>query len=536
MQHRRLATLALAIAAATATLAASASPTAAAPPAAAPRVAVRSGTLEGLRRGNVEAFLGVPYARAPVGELRWRAPARVEPWSGVRAATAFGGSCPQLWPQPSFGPFTREYIDVPQPAEDCLNLNVWTPAGHRGARPVFVWIHGGGFGGGSGAIEIYDGSALAAQGIVVITINYRLGAFGFLAHPELTREAAGSGAGNQGLQDMIAALEWVRDNVRAFGGDPRRVTIGGQSAGAVAVNDLIVSPAARGLFTGAIAQSGSALGIPAVPLAQAEHTGEQLAETLGVRTLAELRALPWERVQGVVLGYLDADRPGARHFNFRPVIDGHVLVEDPVNGASRPCTNVPLLTGFNADEFITPGPVTPAAFVEQMRKRYGAHAERLLALYPHATDAEATASAGVAARDAYMAPLVFWAEARSRSAHERIYPYLYEHPAPSSAPPSWGTFHTSEVPYIFGVLDRTRRPYTEADERIARQLQGYWLNFIRSGDPNGRGLARWRRYAPGATQVMGIGDAPGARPAVSNPERLEALRAYADAGGTFSPM
>ncbi|MFO1401990.1 MAG: carboxylesterase family protein [Steroidobacteraceae bacterium] len=529
MLDRTLAFIVLAIAAAGTAAAGGATP-------AAPRATVGAGTLEGVNHGQVDAFLGVPYARAPVGELRWRAPEPVEPWSGVRAATAFGPSCPQLWPQPSFGPFTREFIDVPQPAEDCLNLNVWTQARRHGALPVYVWIHGGGFGGGAGAISIYDGSALAAQGIVVITINYRLGAFGFLAHPGLTREAAGSGAGNQGLQDMIAALQWVRDNVRAFGGDPRRVTIGGQSAGAVAVNDLIVSPAARGLFAGAIAESGSAFGIPAVPLAQAEHTGEQLAETLGVRTLAELRALPWERVQGAVLGYLDPDRPGARHFTLRPVIDGHVLTEDPVNGASRVVTDVPLLTGFTADEFIAPGPVTPAAFEEQMRRRYGKHADRLLALYPHSNDAEATASAGVAARDGYMAPLVFWAEARSRSSGQRIYPYLYEHPAPVPAPPSWGTFHTSEVPYIFGVLDRTRRPYTAADEGIARQLQGYWLNFIRSGDPNGRGLARWQRYARGDTRVMGIGDAPGARPAVSSPERLEALRAYAAEGGNFSPL
>jgi para-nitrobenzyl esterase len=527
---RTLATLALVLAASMAATAADA------PPAAAPRAVVRSGTLEGVRRGGVDAFLGVPYARAPVGDLRWRAPEPLEPWSGVRAASAFGPSCPQLWPQPSFGPFTREYIDVPQPAEDCLHLNVWTPSGRRGTRAVFVWIHGGGFGGGSGAIEIYDGSALAAQGIVVITINYRVGAFGFLAHPELTREAAQSGAGNQGLEDMIAALRWVRDNVRAFGGDPRRVTIGGQSAGAVAVNDLIVSPAARGLFAGAIAQSGSAFGIPAVPLAEAERTGEQLAETLGVRTLAELRALPWERVQGVVLGHLDPDRPGARHFTFRPVLDGQVLIEDPVHGESRVVTHVPLLTGFTADEFITPGPVIRAAFEEQTRKRYGQHAERLLALYPHATDAEATASAAVAARDAYMAPLVFWAEARSRSAGQPIYPYLYEHPTPSSSPPGWGTFHSSEIPYVFGVLNRAHRPFTPADERIATQLQGYWLNFIRTGDPNGRALARWRRFAPGDTRVMGIGDAPGPRPAVSSAERLAALRAYADDGGTFSPL
>jgi para-nitrobenzyl esterase len=560
MLHRRVATLALALTAVTARLACesvgagetpaaaalAAAPLAAAPLTAAPRVIVQAGTLEGVQRGNVEAFLGVPYARAPVEALRWRAPQPVESWNGVRSATTFGPACPQLWPQPGFGPYTREFIDTPQPAEDCLNLNVWTPAGHRGAHPVFVWIHGGGFGGGSGAIEIYDGSALAAQGIVVITINYRVGAFGFLAHPELTREAAGSGAGNQGLQDMIAALRWVRDNVRAFGGDPMRVTIGGQSAGAVAVNDLIVSPAARGLFAGAIAQSGSGLGIASPALAEAEHTGEQLAQTLGVQvlgaqtpgahTLAELRALPWERVQGAVLGYMEPERPGARHFSFRPVIDGVVLPADPIRGASPVVTNVPLLTGFNTEEFIFPEGSTAAAFEEQVRKRYGTHAVRLLALYPHATDAEASDSARTLARDAYMAALAFWADDRSASAHQRIYTYLYEHPAPVPAPPSWGTFHTSEVPYLFGVLDHKRRPYTEADERIARQLQGYWLNFIRSGDPNGRGLARWRPHAAHGPQVMGIGDAPGPRPAVSTPERLEALRAYAADGGFFNPL
>ncbi|MCC7462767.1 MAG: carboxylesterase family protein [Gammaproteobacteria bacterium] len=505
-------------------------------PAAAPRVNVRSGVLQGARHGAVDEFLGVPYARAPVGALRWRAPEPVEPWSGVRAANAFAPSCPQQWPQPGFGPYTREYLDTPQPDEDCLYLNVWTPAGQRTARPVLVWIHGGGFGGGSGAIEIYNGAALAARGIVVITINYRVGVFGFLAHPELTREAAGSGAGNQGLQDMIAALRWVHDNVRAFGGDPRRVTVAGQSAGAVAVNDLIVSPAARGLFARAIAQSGSAFGVPAIPLAEAEHSGEQLAETLGVRSLAALRALPWQSVQGAVLGYMEPERPGARRIPLRPVLDGAVLPEDPIRGSSHVVTNVPLLTGYTADEFVSPGNTTPADFEKLVRQRYGTHAERLLALYPHATDAQASASARTLARDAYMAPLVFWADARVRSARQRIYTYLYEHPAPVPAPPAWGTFHSSEIPYVFGVLNRAHRPYTEADERIAAQLQEYWLNFIRSGNPNGRGLARWRRWVPGDVDVMGIGDAPGARPAVSSPERLEALRDYAEDGGTFSLM
>jgi para-nitrobenzyl esterase len=502
----------------------------------APRAVTQAGPIEGLRRGHVEVYLGVPYSRPPIGPLRWRAPEPVEHWNGVRPATAFGPSCTQVWPQPSFGPYTREYIDTPEPDEDCLYLNVWTPGGHRGSRPVLVWIHGGGFGGGSGAIEIYDGATLAARGIVVVTINYRVGPLGFLAHPELSREAAGSGAGNQGLQDVIAALRWTRDNVRAFGGDPRRVTIAGQSAGAVAVNDLIVSPAARGLFAGAIAQSGSGLGIPSIPLADAERNGALLGETLGVSTLAEMRALSPDRVQGAVLGYMEPERPGARRISFRPVIDGTLLPVDPIHGTSRVVSNVPLLTGFNADEFISPDGTTPTAFEQQLRTRFGRHADRLLALYPHASDAAATASARTLARDAYMAALYIWASERTAGSHHRVYAYLYEHPAPVSAPPSWGTFHTSEVPYIFGALDRGRRPFTDADERIAAQLQGYWLNFIRNGDPNGRGLARWQRFVPRATSVMGIGDHPGPRPPVSTPERLEALRAYAADGGTFAPF
>jgi len=503
-------------------------------PTGAPRVLVQAGALEGVRRATIDVFLGVPYARAPVGPLRWRAPQPVVPWNGVRAATAFGPSCPQLWPQPAFGPYTREYLDTPAPDEDCLYLNVWAPAKRHGTRPVFVWIHGGGFGGGSGAIEIYDGSVLAAQGIVVVTINYRLGPFGFLAHPELAREAPGSGAGNQGLQDVIAALEWVRNNVRAFGGDPGRITIGGQSAGAIAVNDLIVAPAARGLFAAAIAQSGSAFGVPAIPLAEAERNGEMLAETLGERSLAALRTLPASRIQSAVLGYLEADRPGARRISFGPVLDGAVLPVDPIRGKSQVVSNVPLLTGYTADEFTAPEATTPAAFEQQLRKRYGRHAARLLALYPHATDAEATAAARTLARDAYMAAFFFWANERTTDSGEHIYAYLYEHPAPVSTPPGWGTFHSSEIPYVFGVLNRQHRPFTTADERIARQLQTYWLNFIRTGDPNGRGLARWPRFVAGEPRVMGIGDHVGPRPPVSTPERLEALRSYAIDGGNFN--
>jgi len=239
---------------------------------AAPVVATKSGSLQGVHRDPVDVFLGVPYAEPPVGALRWRAPVAVKAWSGVRNATEFGASCYQGWPARQFGPYTAEFVDTPRHAEDCLFLNIWAPARSSAKAPVMVWIHGGGFGGGSGALSIYDGSHFAAQGIVVVTINYRVGPFGFLAHPELTREAHGTGVGNYGLQDMIEALRWVRGNIEAFGGDPARVTIMGQSAGAMAVNDLIVSPLAKGLFARAIAQSGSGMGIPSIPLARPSAT------------------------------------------------------------------------------------------------------------------------------------------------------------------------------------------------------------------------------------------------------------------------
>jgi len=262
---------------------------------AAPVVATKSGSVQGVHRDPVDVFLGVPYAEPPVGALRWRAPVAVKAWSGVRNATEFGASCYQGWPARQFGPYTAEFVDTPRHAEDCLFLNIWAPARSSAKAPVMVWIHGGGFGGGSGALSIYDGSHFAAQGIVVVTINYRVGPFGFLAHPELTREAHGTGVGNYGLQDMIEALRWVRGNIEAFGGDPARVTIMGQSAGAMAVNDLIVSPLAKGLFARAIAQSGSGMGIPSIPLAEAERNGEKFAKAAGVATLAELRTLPPEK-------------------------------------------------------------------------------------------------------------------------------------------------------------------------------------------------------------------------------------------------
>jgi len=510
-------------------------PCAAAASPAAPVASTKSGPLQGLSKGPVDVFLGVPYAEPPVGALRWRAPVAVKAWSGVRPATAYGSSCYQAWPARTFGPYTSEFVDTPRHAEDCLYLNVWTPAQKNAKAPVMVWIHGGGFSGGSGALSIYDGTHLAAQGIVVVTINYRVGPFGFLAHPELTREAQGTGVGNYGLQDMIEALRWIRSNVEAFGGDAARVTIVGQSAGAIAVNDLIASPLAKGLFARAIAQSGSGMGIPAISLAEAERNGERFAKTAGAATLAELRALPPEKIQAANPLYFGPPPPGAPpRIELLPVLDGAVLPRDPADPTAPTASAVPIITGFNADEFMPPRDQTVAEFQQSVRTRYGAHAERLLALYPHATDAEAAKSARMLVRDVYMASTYRWAAHRSRAGGQPVYAYLYMHPAPVVQPPSFGTFHSSEIPYVFGVLNRSHRPYGDADEQIASQLQSYWLNFIRTGDPNGGQFPRWNPVKGSDIEVMGLGDAVGPRPPASSTERFQALMAYADSGGRLS--
>ena len=507
-----------------------------APVVASPVVVTESGSLQGVSKGAVQVFLGVPYAEPPVGTLRWRAPVAAKSWTGVRTATDYGASCYQEWPARTFGPYTSEFVDTPKHAEDCLYLNVWSPA-HKGpARAVMVWIHGGGFSGGSGALSIYDGAHLAAQGIVVVTINYRVGPFGFLAHPELTREAQGTGAGNYGLQDIIAALRWVRGNVAAFGGDPAQVTIAGQSAGAIAVSDLIASPLAQGLFARAIAQSGAGMGIPAMPLAEAQRNGLQFAKAAGAATLADLRALPPEKIQAANPLYFGAPPPpGAPpRIELRPVLDGVVLPIDPADPTAPVASAVPVVTGFNADEFMPARDPTVAEFQQSVRTRYGAQADRLLSLYPHATDEEAAQSSRALVRDVYMTSTYRWAANRSRVGGLPVYAYLYTHPAPVAKPPAYGTFHSSEIPYVFGVLDRAVRPYGTADEQIAKQLQAYWLSFIRTGDPNGGRLPRWNPVKHDAIEVMGLGDAVGPRAPASSAERFQALMAYADSGGRLS--
>ncbi|MDE2042335.1 MAG: carboxylesterase family protein [Alphaproteobacteria bacterium] len=492
------------------------------------------GKLHGTIRSGIDRFLGIPFAQAPIGYLRWRAPVPVKSWKGIREATVAAPACYQPAAKP-FGPYTSEFLIGPDISEDCLYLNVWKPAHVHARVPVLFFIHGGGFGSGSGSIPIYDGSSLARHGVVVVTINYRLGVFGFLATPELTRESGKGTSGNFGLLDQIAALQWVKNNIAAFGGDPHHITIAGQSAGAASVSDLIASPMARGLFQRAIAESGSGMGIEMPTLGEAESVGQNLLARAGVNSAAQLRALSPEAVLNAAAS-LTPPKPGAMPtIIFVPNRDGVVISGDPEDGAAPIQSPVPFITGFNADEGMPPPRMNVASAFEMMvHARYGSSADRMLALYPHGNDKEASESWATLARDRYMASLTIWAQERAKSSRQPVYTYLFTHPYPGRG---WdGTpsaFHTAEVPYVFGTVDRSGSHLTQADRAVESRMQSVWITFVLSGKPIVP-HQNWPVAGRESTNVMTLGQTARMQPAVSNKERFEALRAYAAAGGKLS--
>jgi para-nitrobenzyl esterase len=461
-----------------------------------------AGVVSGVREGGLTVYKGVPFAAPPLGELRWREPGPVAPWRGVRPARDFAPACMQA------GVSMPGEIP-PKVSEDCLYLNVWTPARGPAERlPVLVWIYGGGFTNGSGAMPLYWGDQLARRGVVVVTFNYRVGALGFLAHPELTLESPHHASGNYGLQDQVAALLWVRRNIQAFGGDPERVTIAGQSAGAASVSLLMASPLAKGLFRRAIGESGGVfepLGLaPQYRLAHAQDDGAALALSLGARTLAQLRALPPERLVG-----------GKADDVAHPVIDDYVLTAGPYEVFERHAQSlVPLLVGSNADEARSLAThledTRAASYDADTRRRWGPLPGALIDAYPHATDAEARA-----ARLGFERDLRFawddWAWARLQAeGGAPVYYYHFAHapPFPSgSIYAGWGPSHFSELWYVFDHLGQepTWR-WTASDRRVARLMAGYWTNFVKTGDPNGPGLPTWPRYQGGDADVLHFGD------------------------------
>jgi para-nitrobenzyl esterase len=476
---------------------------------------IETGTIVGATGVDptVHVFKGIPFAAPPVGDLRWRPPQPPAAWEGVHHADSSGASCIQTL-QGSRLPWTEEFMVQGEISEDCLYLNVWTAAeSARERRPVLVYIHGGGFSEGSGDVKIYDGEALAKKGIVVVTINYRMGILGFFAHPDLTAETGASG--NYGLMDQVSALQWVQRNIEHFGGDPTRVTIAGQSAGAFSVYYLTASPMAKGLFHRAILQSGpgtiAGVGRLATPSrATAEEGGAAYAQALGAASIADLRGMSWED--------LTQPREGVPQTRFWPIIDGAFLTEDVSETfASGRQNDVPTMSGFNADEgssfmaSVYRG-ITPGAFAEMARSRYGERADAFLAVYPAGSQEEATSSLQASARDGATAALIDWATRRTANTRTPAYLYYFERAIPWPEHPEFGAFHTGEVPYVFNNLGLLHRPWTATDSLLADQASSYWANFVTAGDPNGANVPVWPAFSAEHRGPMNLGETVAPRP------------------------
>jgi len=465
-----------------------------------PRALTESGTVTGVREGGLNVYKGVPFAASPVGELRWRPPIHVAAWTGARKTDAFAPACMQTGvSMPGETP--------PAVSEDCLYLNIWTPAKSvREHLPVIVWIYGGGYINGSASMPLYWGDRLAHKGVIVVTIAYRLGPLGFLAHPELTRESPHHSSGNYGLMDQIAALEWIQRNIAAFGGDPKSVTIAGQSSGAISVSILMASPLARNLFQRAIGESGGLFEplqlAPKFLLANAEHDGEKYAASLGATSLQELRLLPADRLTG--------NAGGISH----PVIEPYVLPLSPyVAFASGLQNDVPLLIGSNADEaraMIDVTHETAALFDSDMEHSVGQLPPPLLAAYPHATDEEAKQARLVLERDLRFGwDMWAWARLQAATGQNKVYYYSFRQRPPfpaGSVYEGWGASHYAELWYVFDHLDQEPWRWTTEDRKVAEEISSYWVNFAKSGNPNGQDLPQWPAFTTTQSKVQYLGD------------------------------
>lgn len=480
------------------------------------KVKIDSGQLEGSTLASgIRVFKGIPYAAPPTGDLRWRPPQPPAKWNGVRKADKFSDSCMQALRRTGY-PWTKEFMVQNDASEDCLCLNVWTGASAATEkRPVLVWIHGGAFYEGSGEIITYDGEELAKKGLVVVTINYRLGIFGFYTHPELTKESPQHASGNYGLMDGVAALQWVQKNIAAFGGDPNLVTIAGQSAGAMAVHALTASPLAKGLFHRAIAESGSGVGRRTKDLTASEQDGVKWAETKGVTSLKELRAKSAADLMG-----------GAR---FAPVVDGWFLPADPAAIFAQGKQNdVPMLTGLTADEGSaspTYGKNKAEDFTKQAQQRFGAQAAAFLKLYPSNDQTQSGLSQKQSARDQGLVSMYLWASERAKTSRAKAYTYYFTRGIPWPEHPEFAAFHTGDLPYFFANLKYLDRPWEAVDRTLAETASTYWVNFAKTGNPNGKGLPNWPAFEAGQQVTMELGEKTGARP-VAEQEKLAFFTQY----------
>ncbi|MDF7775294.1 carboxylesterase family protein [Sphingomonas sp. AOB5] len=519
-----------------------------APPVPAPVETVRidTGLLSGVagRDPAIRVFKGIPYAAPPVGELRWRPPAPAKAWRGVRKADDFGNLCPQHDPRVK---------DMPM-SEDCLTANVWTGAASaKERRPVYVWIYGGGFNEGFGANPQFDGEGLAKKGVIVVTFNYRLGPLGFLATPELSKESGHNASGNYGLMDDIALLKWVQRNIAAFGGDPKQVTIGGQSAGAGSVGFLSMSPLAKGLFHQSVAESQVRyprdlelryLNTSTRTMKGAETAGVAYVAARGTRSLKELRAMPWQQLMegsGVADPDVYTGSP-SRPPLFRPVVDGWIVPRtygETLSGGTQ--NHVGYVAGNNKDEsgavpetaFETlranppinrPGmphtSVTLSVYVNWAKTKFGPMAGEFLKLYPATNDQEAALANNDAVRDNSRVSTWMWAREWTKTVRQPVFTYFWSHALVGPTRLTRGAFHGSEIMYMFNSLDANDLPWTDEDRRIADIMSSYLANIVKRGDPNGPGLPLWPAFDASKPQVMEVGDrfAP---IAIASPEKLD---------------
>jgi para-nitrobenzyl esterase len=475
-------------------------------------IRTQSGAVRGSASADakVHTFLGIPFAAPPVGNLRWQPPQPVAAWSGVREAKTFGARCMQA-------PIYSDMVFRDSgSSEDCLYLNVWTPATSASAKlPVMVWIYGGGFQAGAASEPRQDGSRLAEKGVVVVSMNYRLGIFGFFAHPELTKESAHHASGNYGLLDQAAAIDWVHKNIAAFGGDPDKVTIFGESAGSISVSAQMASPLSKSLIKRAIGESGSVfmLSNPTKPLQQAEQEGVKFGSAVGANDLQALRAMP--------ANDLLAAAQKERSFRFWPDVDGYFFPESPnaIYGQGKQA-HVALLGGWNTDEqsaaaFFAREPPTLETYKSRLKTLYGQHADEVLKLYPASNETELRASAGALAGDRFIAYSTWkWLEEQMKTGGSAVYRYHFEQAPPQpEGKPSHGAYHSADIEYVFETLPSKDLPWTDADRKLSDIMSSYWTNFAKNGDPNGPGLPNWpKETKKDDYQVMHLVEGSGASP------------------------
>jgi para-nitrobenzyl esterase len=482
---------------------------------AADRVKTANGTLESTAapKDGVRSFKGIPFAQPPVGDLRWREPQPVKNWKGARSADQFGPRCMQRT-----GPGADYWFRSSGMSEDCLYLNVWTPAkSGKEKLPVLVYVFGGGFQNGDGSEPRYDGENMARNGMVAVSLNYRTNIFGFFVHPELTKESPRHAAGNYGLLDQVAALQWVQKNIAAFGGDPKRVTIAGESAGSISVSGLMASPLSRGLIAGAIGESGAMTSsLPPQPLAAAEQNGVKFAAAGGAANLAALRAMSAEQIQELL--------PKAQGIRFGTALDGYFLpktVTEIFEAGEQ--AKVPLLAGSNTHEqgpraVLGNGDPTPETLANAIRKFYGDKATDILKAYSASTTDEVWEAAAHLASARFVAFSTWkWSELHMKTGGHPVYRYLYARPRPAyngmpgqPAPPAAaaaqtkgpqpdpgprGAAHSAEIQYAMGNLDLDKRySWEPADYEVSKAMQARFVNFIKTGNPNGAGLPEWPAY------------------------------------------